>query len=137
MDFEESESTDYELPQGHDLNDLILLEDYLGMVTNGGVWFAAKDGGTLDDISLWDYYPGTYTAGAQLVTDGGDDYVVALGFGGFGSVFQINSISITELQLGTGISNTMFTGNATATVIEHVDVSSGPLTLYVLSLIHI
>ena len=131
MDFEESESMDYELPQGHDLNDLILLEDYLVMVTNGGVWFAAKDGGTLDDISLWDYYPGTYTAGAQLVTDGGDDYIVALGFGGFGSVFQINSISITELQLGTGISDTMYSGNATATVIEHVDVSSGPLTLYV------
>ena len=129
--FEESESTDYELPQGHDLNDLILLDDYLVMVTNGGVWFAGKNGGSLDDISLWDYYPGTYTAGAQLVTDGGDDYVVALGFGGFGSVFQINSISITELQLGTGISNTMFTGNATATVIEHIDVSSGPLTLYV------
>ena len=129
--FEESESTDYELPQGHDLNDLILLEDYLVMITNGGVWFAGKNGGSLDDISLWDFYPGTYTAGAQLVTDGGDDYIVALGSGGFGSVFQINTISITELQLGVGISNAMNSGNATATAIEHVDVSSGPLTLYV------
>ena len=131
MDFQEMTSENHDLPQGHDLNDMILLDDYLVMVTNGGVWFAERDGNTIGDISEWTYFPGRYTAGAQLVTDGGDDYVVALGFGGFGSVFQVNSISISKLDLGTGVINAMNSGNATATSIEHVDVASGPLTLFV------
>jgi hypothetical protein len=131
MNFEELTSENHELPQGHDLNDMILLDDYLVMITDSGVWFAARNGADLDDISQWTYYPGHYTAGAQLVTDGGDDYIVALGFGGFGSVFQINEFTITELEIGNGVSDAMNSGNATATSILHVDVSSGPLTLYV------
>jgi hypothetical protein len=131
IDFETSTSIDHELPQGHDLHDMILLDDHLVMVTESGTWIAGRDSSVVDDISLWQYFPGRYTAGAQLITDGGDDYVVALGYGGFGSVFQINSASISKLDIGSGISNAMNSGNATATSIVHVDVTSGPLTLYV------
>ena len=65
------------------------------------------------------------------MTDGGDDYVLALGFGGFGSVFQINDLSVTQLSMGSGISDAMNIGNATATSVVHADVSSGPMTLFV------
>ena len=131
IDFEDSTSSDHHLPQGHDLHDMILLENHVVMVTENGVWIAGRDSGVIDDISAWTYFPGRYTAGAQLITDGGDDYVIALGFAGFGSVFQINEFSITEFSVGSGISDSMTLGNATATSIVHADVSSGSLTLFV------
>ena len=124
IDFENSVSTDYELPQGHDLHDMVVLESHIVMVTEGGVWIADIIDGSLGDISQWSFYQGRYTAGAQLVADGGDDYVIALGFGGFGSVFQINELSITQLSVGNGISDAMSIGNATATSIVLADVSS-------------
>jgi hypothetical protein len=131
IDFETSVSTDHPLPQGHDLHDMVLLDTHLVMMTELGTWIAGRDSGTMDDISLWQYFPGKYTAGTQLINDGGDNYVLALGYGGFGSVFQINGASISKYDVGTGISDAMNSGNATATSIVHVDVTSGPLTLYV------
>ncbi|RJU87071.1 MAG: hypothetical protein DWC02_03505, partial [Candidatus Poseidoniales archaeon] len=131
IDFEESVSVNYHLPQGHDLHDMILLDDNLVMFTESGTWIAGRDGGVLDDILQWSYFPGRYTAGAKLATDSGDDYVIGLGYGGFGSVFQINELSITKLSLGTGISNAMSGGNATATVVAHADVAVGGKTLFV------
>ena len=131
IDFEESDSVNYNLPQGHDLHDMILLDEYLVMFTESGTWVAGRDSGVLDDILQWSYFPGRYTAGAQLVTDGGDDYVIGLGYGGFGSVFQINEFSVTELSLGTGISDAMNSGNATATSIAHADVATGGKTLFI------
>ena len=131
IDFENDSSVDYSLPQGHDLHDMIVLESHVVMITEKGVWISGLVDGTLDDIMQWQYFPGRYTAGAQLVAGGGDEYVVALGYGGFGSVFQINEITVTEYSLGTGISNAMAAGNATATSIVHVDVSSGPITLFI------
>ena len=130
IDFEASVSTNYALPIGHDLNDMLLLENELVILTESGAWIAGRDGATLDDDSQWQYFPGRYTAGAILLTDGGDDYVVALGHGGFGSVFQIG-ISVVELDLGTGIKNSMSVGNATATSVDHVDVNGGSPTLFV------
>ena len=131
IDFENDSSVDYSLPQGHDLHDMIMLESHVVMITEKGVWISGLGDGTLDDTMQWQYFPGRYTAGAQLVAGGGDEYVVALGYGGFGSVFQINEITVTEYSLGSGISNAMAAGNATATSIVHVDVSSGPLTLFI------
>ena len=121
IDFGNSQSTDYELPQGHDLHDMIVLEGHVVMVTEEGVWIAEYSDGVIEDITQWSYYPGRYTAGAELIADGGDDYVLALGYAGFGSVFQINEISVTELSVGSGITNALNTGNATATSIVHVD----------------
>ena len=131
IDFEADMSTDYDLPQGHDLHDLILLDDHAVMVTEKGVWISGKSDGMLEDILQWQYFPGRYTAGAELVAGGGDDYVIALGYGGFGSVFQINGVSVSEYSVGSGITNAMDSGNATATSIVHVDVESGPTTLFI------
>ena len=85
----------------------------------------------MNHFSQWEFYPGRYTAGANLIADGGDDYVLALGYSGFGSVFQIGDVSITELSVGTGITEAMNTGNATATSIVHVDATGGALTLFI------
>ena len=131
IDFEDSTSQDYHLPQGHDLHDLVILETHVVMITELGVWIADKDSGSIGDIDNWNYYQGRYTAGAELQTDGGDDYVIALGHAGFGSVFQINQQSITQYEVGSGITDNMNLGNATATSITHVDVSDGPMTLFV------
>ena len=131
IDFESDMSTDYDLPQGHDLHDLILLDDHAVMVTENGVWISGKSDGMLEDILQWQYFPGRFTAGAELVAGGGDDYVIALGSDGFGSVFQINGASVSEYSIGNGIANAMNAGNATATSIVHVDVESGPTTLFI------
>ena len=128
IDFENDVSTDYELPQGHDLHDMIVLQNHVVMVTEAGVWIAAYSEGEIVPISQWEFYPGRYTAGAKLIADGGDDYVLALGYSGFGSVFQINEISVSQLSVGTGITNALNTGNATATSIAHVDATGGSLT---------
>ena len=131
IDFENDVSTDYELPQGHDLHDMIILENHVVMVTEAGVWIAQYTEGEIESITQWEFYPGRYTAGAKLIADGGDDYVLALGYSGFGSVFQINEISVSQLSVGTGITNALNTGNATATSIVHVDATGGSLTLFV------
>ena len=44
IDFENDVSTDYELPQGHDLHDMIVLENHVVMVTEAGVWIAEPEG---------------------------------------------------------------------------------------------
>ena len=131
IDFANTESTDYELPQGHDLHDMIVLEGHVVMVTEEGVWIAEYSDGIIEDIAQWSYYPGRYTAGAELIADGADDYVLALGYAGFGSVFQINEISVTELAIGSGIKNSLNTGNATATSIVHVDSAESSLMLFI------
>ena len=87
IDFANTESTDYELPQGHDLHDMIVLEGHVVMVTEEGVWIAEYSDGIIEDIAQWSYYPGRYTAGAELIADGGDDYV--LGFGIYWLWFSI------------------------------------------------
>ena len=131
VDFENDVSTDYELPQGHDLHDMVILDSHVVMVTEAGVWIAEYSEGVIEEITQWEFYPGRYTAGAKLIADGGDDYVLALGYSGFGSVFQINEISVSELTVGTGITNALSTGNATATSIVHVDSTGGALTLFI------
>ncbi len=131
IDFENSISTDFPLPQGHDLNDMILLEEHVVLLTELGAWIAERDAESIDDSGDWTYFQGRYTAGAVLQTDGSDDYVIALGHGGFGSVFQINQQTITQYEVGDGIADNMNLGNATATSITHVDVSNGALTLFV------
>ena len=131
VDFTEESSTHYQLPQGHDLHDMVVLDDHIVLMTESGTWIASYNEGALSTASTWDYFPGKYTAGTQLQIDGGDDYVIALGFGGFGSVFQINSLSVTEFSIGSGIANAMLTGNATATSVAHSAVSSGSVTLFV------
>ena len=110
IDFDNDVSTDYELPQGHDLHDMIILDNHVVMVTEAGVWIAGYSEGVIDEISQWEFYAGRYTARAQLIADGGDDYVLALGYSGFGSVFQINEISVSELSVGTGITDALNTG---------------------------
>ena len=133
INFENSISQDYELPQGHDLNDMILLENSIVMLTEGGVWIAEHNTGVLEEIEFWDLLPGKFTAGDTLNRDVGNVHIVALGEYGFGKVIEIESSG--ELgsvwEIGVGISNALNEGNATATVVQHVIVPSGPLTLYV------
>ncbi|MDP6870321.1 MAG: hypothetical protein QGI21_06080 [Candidatus Poseidoniaceae archaeon] len=131
IDFDAEVSTDISLPQGHDLNDMILLDDSLVMITDGGVWIADRDGGTVSDSGSWTHIAGHYTAGTLLNGDGGDDYILVLGSAGNGFVLQFTGIGITQLELGIGISNAMLQGNATATSIQHVDLVGYPQTLWV------
>ncbi len=131
LNFEENLALHHELPQGHDLHDMILLSDHLVLVTEKGVWFAPLSDGNISEITSWDYYSGRYTAGTQLVSDGSDEYILSLGQGGFGSVFQVNTVSVIKYDIGQGIANAMNSGNATATQISHSEVSDGSLMLYV------
>ena len=131
INFDSETAEHHEIPQGHDLHDMFLLDDYLVLVTEKGVWFAPLSEDSISDISTWDYYPGRYTAGAQLVSDGTDEYIIALGQAGFGSVFQVGQVSITKFDVGQGISNAMNAGNATATSISHTEISGGSLVLFV------
>ena len=133
IDFENGISNDYDLPQGHDLNDMILLDNAIVMLTEYGVWIANHDEGMLEDILDWDYEPGKFTAGDILNRDGENSHIVALGAYGFGKVIEIDSFGDigSVWDIGEGIRNVMTEGNATATVVQHVGVPAGPLTLFV------
>ncbi|HIL66145.1 MAG TPA: hypothetical protein EYG33_08295 [Candidatus Poseidoniales archaeon] len=133
IDFEADTSKDFPLPQGHDLNDLIVLDSTVVMLTEGGIWIAQHDGGAVAPIGEWEYIPGTFNAGDTLIRDGDNTHIIALGAYGFGKVIELDSDGVlgSIWEIGAGISNVMLEGNASATQVEHVDVSGGPLTLYV------
>ena len=77
---------------------MVVLDDHIVLMTESGTWIASYNEAhcLLRPHGIISH--GKYTAGTQLQIDGGDDYVIALGFGGFGSVFQINSLSVTEFS---------------------------------------
>ena len=133
IDFDAVTSVDHSLPMGHNLNDMIILDDDVVMLTDGGIWVAPRSGGSLSDISTWELFsPGVrMTAGTQLLETGSSVRVVAIGNGGEGGILTLDGTPSFSTSLGDGIVNSMRDGNATATEVIHVDVAGGPLTLYV------
>ena len=69
----------------------------------------------------------------RLNRDGENSHIVALGAYGFGKVIEIDTFGDigSVWDIGEGIRNVMTEGNATATVVQHVGVPAGPLTLFV------
>ena len=138
IDFSENGSSDYRLPQGHDLNDMVMVgsdnQRSLVMATQGGLWVAeVESDGTLTSSSDWGFVEGNFTAVARLIRDGSNEHVAVFGNSGEGHVVEINGLSsITNIwDIGSGITQALSDAGATVTSAAHVDVSSGPLTLYV------
>ena len=138
IDFNSNGSSDHRLPQGHDLNDMVMVgsdnQRSLVMATQGGLWVAEIDSdGTLVSSSQWGFVDGNFTAVARLIRDGSNEHVVVFGNSGEGHVVEINGLSsITNIwDIGSGITQALSDAEAIVTSAVHVDVSAGPLTLYV------
>ena len=138
FDSDDNQSSNYRLPQGHDLNDMVMIgsdnQRSLVMATQGGLWVAEVDSdGTLVTSSEWGFVEGNFTAVARLIRDGSNEHVVVFGNSGEGHVVEISGISaITNIwDIGSGITQALSDAGAIVTSAVHVDVSSGPLTLYV------
>ena len=138
FDNQNQESFDFLLPQGHDLNEMVMVGEgdsrSLVMLTAGGIWVAEiLSDGELASSEEWDYLEGNYSTGTRLIRDDGSAHILGLGTDGFGKVIEVDpSSSISNVwDIGEPLSDFIDDANVTPTSVVHVEPASGTQSLYI------
>ena len=139
MDYSQSLSNDYWIPQGVILNDAILLQDddeyyALAMASNIGIGIARiQSDGMLEDVSSWDWsFSGEINAIDELLINSPNNQIIGIGTNGQGNVFEISQFGLIEAiyDLNQEIQAQLIEAKATVTDIEH-GLQDGDLTLFI------
>ena len=139
MDYSQSLSSDYWIPQGVILNDAILLQDddeyyALAMASNIGLGVARiQSDGMLEDVSSWDWsFTGEINAIDELLINSPNNQIIGIGTNGQGNVFEISQFGLIEAfyDLNQDIQTQLIEAQATVTDIEH-GLQDGDLTLFI------
>ena len=139
MDYSQSLSSDYWIPQGVMLNDAILLQDdgqyyALAMASNIGLGVARiQSDGMLEDVSSWDWsFTGEINAIDELLINSPNNQIIGIGTNGQGNVFEISQFGLIEAfyDLNQDIQAQLIEAQATVTDIEH-GLQDGDLTLFI------
>jgi len=135
LDLSQDMSTNYPMPSGVHLHDMILLEHSLVMATDSGIISAPRtSSGDISDFSSWDFDENIRLFALGLIDrEASNDQVIAMGSNGEGRVVEVDSAGLIAQawDVGTGISLGLQEAEASVTSLAHFDPAGGTPTLLI------